>query len=119
MLTARLDDERDLAYHRQTATPVSSAEMKQMMQRLLEGGFQLKLHRDTKVSPVGVLTAGKNGVKNLRASELQRRLETRREAGTLYMKNATMANVAGVTTSPRGNTPMEKLIDDTGLSGMI
>jgi len=30
--------------------------------------------------------------------------------------NATMANLAGVMASPLGNMPMEKVIDETGLS---
>jgi uncharacterized protein (TIGR03435 family) len=99
------------------AGPVSEVELRRMMQRLLEDRFQLKLRRETKMSSVGVLAASKGGVKNLHAGEPERRLEIRREAGILYMRNATMVNVANVMASPLGNMPMEKVIDDTGLSG--
>lgn len=87
------------------------------MQMLLEERFQLKLRRETKVSPVGVLVVSKGGQKKLLATEPQGQLEIRREAGTLYLKNATMGNVAGLMASPLGNMPMEKVIDDTALQG--
>jgi uncharacterized protein (TIGR03435 family) len=99
------------------AGPVSEADLREMMQKLLEERFQLRLRRETKISSVGVLVASKGGVKNLRAGETQGKLEIRREVGILYMKNATMVNVANVMASPLANMPIEKVIDDTGVSG--
>ncbi|HEY6339941.1 MAG TPA: TIGR03435 family protein [Bryobacteraceae bacterium] len=82
------------------AGPVSEAELRQMMQKLLKERFQLKLRREAKIASVGVLVVSEGGVKNLRAGETQGKLEIRREAGILYMKNVAMGNVANVMASP-------------------
>jgi uncharacterized protein (TIGR03435 family) len=98
--------------------PVSAAEFSLMFQRLLEERFRLKLHRETKISPIGVLVVGKNGTKNLPTIEGTGPMEIKRANGKLFLTNAPMSRVAGVLGSPLGNMPLENVIDETGLTGL-
>jgi len=98
--------------------PVPADDLHRMLQTLLDDRFQLKTHRETHLSPVRALVVGKNGIKNLRTVENGDPVEVRRIDGRLEVKNAPMSRIAGVLGSPFGNMPLEKVVDDTGLSGL-
>ncbi|MBV8844528.1 MAG: TIGR03435 family protein [Bryobacterales bacterium] len=92
-------------------------DLRLMTQTLLETRFQLKVHRETKQALVGVLVVFKTGVKNLHPIDNPGPVQISRVDGKLEIKNAPMSRVAGVLGSPLGIMPLEKTIDETGLSG--
>jgi uncharacterized protein (TIGR03435 family) len=98
--------------------PVPAGRLQLMMQALLEDRFDLKVHRETRRSPVGVLFVSKGGVKNLPPIASAGPPEMKREAGKLEFKNAPMSRVAAILRSPFGNMPLEPMADETGLSGV-
>jgi uncharacterized protein (TIGR03435 family) len=103
----------------QAAAPSPSEQLKLMMQRLLEDRFKLTLHRETKRLPVAVLVVGKNGIKNLRPAEGGGAFSLQRVDGVLRVNNAPMTSIANVLASPFGNMPRERVLDQTGLSGLF
>jgi uncharacterized protein (TIGR03435 family) len=98
-------------------TPVPADVLQQMFQTLLEERFNLKLRRETKKTPVGVLAVGKNGIRDLAAIEETGPGEIKRENGKLELKNLPMSRVASALGSPFGNMPLERVVDETGLTG--
>ena len=96
---------------------VSGEQLGLMFQTLLVERFQLKLRRETRNTATEVLVTGKNGPKNLPAIQGNEPFEVKRTGGLVELKNASMANVAGILRSPYGNMPMQPVVDQTGLTG--
>jgi uncharacterized protein (TIGR03435 family) len=103
----------------QAAEPSPVEQLKLMMQTLLEDRFKLIVHRETKRLPVAVLVVGKNGTKNLPTVEGAGAFSLQRVNGVLRVRNAPMSSIANVLASPFGNMPREKVLDQTGLSGLF
>jgi len=79
-----------------------------MFQNLLADRFKLKIHMATKELPATVLVVGKSGAK----------FEIQRGNGALVVKNTSMASLANILGSPLGGMPVERVMDQTGLSGL-
>jgi uncharacterized protein (TIGR03435 family) len=103
----------------QPAEPSPVEQLKLMMQTLLEDRFKLIVRRETKSLPVAVLVIGKSGTKNLPAVEGAGPFSIQRVDGVLRVRNAPMSSIANVLASPFGNIPREKVLDQTGLSGLF
>jgi len=99
------------------AGPVLEAQLKLMVQMLLEDRFKLKLHRETRDLPVAVLTVGKNGPKNLHPSDSGDPPLYEPAGGKLVLKNVPMSRFVVFL----GNRPPygvnEQVIDQTALQG--
>jgi uncharacterized protein (TIGR03435 family) len=96
--------------------PVSKAQLRLMVQTLLEDRFKLKVHREMQDLPVVVLTVAKNGPKNLHQSQAADAPRYEPVNGTLVFAGP-MSNFASIL----GNSPpygvREDVVDRTGLAG--
>jgi len=102
-----------------TAGPVPEAQLKRMVQTLLEDRFKLKLHRETRLLEAAVLVVGKNGPKNLHANDSSGPASYEPTDGEFVLKNSPMSRFAAFL----GNRPPygvnEQVIDQTGLKGVF
>jgi len=102
-----------------TAGPVPEAQLKRMVQTLLEDRFKLKLHRETRALEAAVLVVGKNGPKNLHAKDSSDPASYEPADGKFTVKNSPMSRFVAFL----GNRPPygvnEQVIDQTGLKGVF
>ncbi len=89
---------------------------KAMVQKLLANRFQLKFHRDKKELSVYAIVIGKNGSKLTTSDAPPNNLPGLffRRLGSLVVRNATMADFAGVM---QGAVLDRPVVDQTGLTG--
>jgi len=94
----------------------SVEQWKAMMQKLLADRFQLKFHRDKKELPVFALVVAKTGPKITKSDGDPNGAPSLlfRGLGMLPVRNATMADFAGVMQSAVLDRPV---VDQTGLAG--
>jgi uncharacterized protein (TIGR03435 family) len=102
-----------------TAGPVPEAQLKRMVQTLLEDRFNLKVHRETRVLEVAVLVVGKSGPKNLHATDAEVPPSYQPADDKFVVKNSPMSRFVAFL----GNRPPygvnEQVIDQTGLKGVF
>ncbi len=96
--------------------PVTKAQLRLMVQTLLEDRFQLKVHREMRDIPVVLLTVAKNGPKNLQPAEPVDPFQYTFSDGRLTLQGS-MADFAAIL----GNSPpygvREQVLDRTALAG--
>lgn len=103
-----------------SAETISLAQLRPMLQRMLEDRFRLKIHRETSEMPVYALVVTRSGPKirvNTGADGLQQRISG--EAGMLQMKcvKVSMAYFANALESQFESQFGRKVVDRTGLEG--
>jgi len=102
-----------------TSGSVSEAQLKRMVQTLLEDGFKLKLHREKRVLEAAVLVVSKNGPKNLHAKDSDGPTSYEPADGKFIVRNSPMSRFVAFL----GNRPPygvnEQVIDQTGLQGVF
>lgn len=106
--TLHLDDHYDVTA--KAAQPVSHAEMKHMLQALLEDRFKLTLRRETKEIPVYALLVAKDGPK---FQPSQASDEPPKLSGAI-LQNAAMSDLVFALSR---RIPERFVVDKTGLSG--
>jgi uncharacterized protein (TIGR03435 family) len=96
--------------------PASKAELRLMVQTLLEDRFKLKVHREMQDIPVVVLTVAKSGSRNLQPAPPAGSFKYEPSNGELVFEGS-MSNFAMIL----GNSPpygvREQVVDQTGLAG--
>jgi uncharacterized protein (TIGR03435 family) len=98
-----------------TAQPVSTDQLKLMMQALLAERFQLKLHREQRTQSVFVLVVRKNGPK-LRDSQTGGSAQIRVAGGDFVFQHVTMPDFADLLGHLAG---IDRLVlDRTGIHGV-
>lgn len=98
---------------RQPADAQSYATMPAMMQRVLMDRFKLTVHRETRQTPILLLTVARGGPK-LAPSAPSDEAETRGRPGELVATRITMAGLAGVLSRTVGRMVQDR----TGLDGV-
>jgi uncharacterized protein (TIGR03435 family) len=99
------------------AGPVPEAQLKLMVQSLLEDRFQLKLHLEMREMPVAVLIAMKNGPRNLREADVHNPPEHRPVEGKLVLRSYSMSRLATFLSNWPPYGVNEKVLDLTGIAG--
>lgn len=98
--------------------PVSKAQIRSMVQTLLEERFKLKVRRETVELPVVALIVAKNGPKNLQQSTDGDPMKYEPGNGTLSFQGS-LENFATIL----GNSPpygvREQVVDQTGIGGLF
>lgn len=94
----------------------SVKQLKGMVEKLIADRFQLKFHRDNKELSAYVLSAAKSGPKLTKSSADPKALPSLffRQLGVLTVRNATIADFAGLM---QGGVLDRPVIDKTGLEG--
>ena len=111
-----IKDRYDIAGKAAGAT--SEAQLRLMVQTLLEDRFKLKVHRETRELPITVLTAAKNGPKNLEAIDPGGQLKYEPANGKLVFQGS-LSNFANVLSNSPPYGVREKVMDQTGISGVF
>lgn len=109
-----IHDRYDIAA--KASAPVSKAQLRLMVQTLLEDRFKLKVHREMQELPVVALIVAKNGPKNLQPIKAAESFHYEPANGTLVFQGS-LENFAAIL----GNSPpygiREQVVDQTGISG--
>jgi len=98
--------------------PTSQAQLRLMVQTLLEDRFKLKVHRELRELPVVVLIVAKGGPKNLRRAEAgdPPKYET---TGSKLVFQGSMSSFAAVLGNSPPNGVREQVVDQTGITGLF
>jgi uncharacterized protein (TIGR03435 family) len=96
------------------ATPVSSEELRKMMQTLLTNRFKLAFHRDTKEMSAYVVTIAKGGHKMTQSvGEGDMQIKPTGKGLIVQVTHVTLAQLSEMSASPLQGV----VVDQTGLSG--
>jgi uncharacterized protein (TIGR03435 family) len=97
--------------------PTSEAQLRRMLQTLLEERFKLKVHHEVRDLAVAVLSVAKTGSKNLHPVESIGPPEYESTGGMLIVRNASMERLGYYLENRPPNGVSEKIVDETGLKG--
>ena len=101
-----------------TPGPVTEAQLKRMVQSLLEDRFKLKVHRETRMLEAAVLVVSKNGTKNLHATDRSGPASYEPADGKFILRNSPMSRFVAFLSNRPPYGVNEQVIDQTGLSGV-
>lgn len=102
-----------------TAGPVPEAQLKRLVQTLLEERFRLKLHRETRLLEAAVLVVGKNGQKNLHPTDAGVPPSYQPANDKFVVKSAPMSRFVAFLSNRPPYGVNEQVIDQTGLKGVF
>jgi uncharacterized protein (TIGR03435 family) len=101
------------------AAPVPEAQLKLMVQTLLQDRFKLKVHRETRELAVVVLLVAKNGPKNLQPIEIADLTKYEPGNNGKLVFNGSMSDLAGLLSNSPPYGVRERVVDQTGIAGLF